>query len=147
MANLKYSIRELVENDLAYVSELCAQLGYPTNTKDVMPRLRDILSRENHKVFVAETTDGKVVGWCHVHIYPLLECDLIGEIGGLVVDKDYRGNGIGSELIIQSELWAKCSGCNTINLRSNVIRKEAHIFYKCIGYENVKEQYTFRKQI
>jgi GNAT superfamily N-acetyltransferase len=69
------------------------------------------------------------------------------EVAGLVVDKDCRGQGVGKELMKAVEGWAKEKDCVIVSLRSNIIRKEAHTFYKNIGYEIVKEQYTFRKKI
>lgn len=65
--------------------------------------MEDILIQKDHRVFVAETANGKVVGWVHVHLYPLLESDLMTEIGGLVVDEQCRGKGIGRELIQRTE--------------------------------------------
>lgn len=147
MNQVKFIIRNLHEKDCNFISALCGQLGYPSTDSEVMIRIKDIIKRENHQVFVAETLDKKVVGWVHVHIYPLLECDLMAEIGGLVVDKDYRRKGIGKELMRYAEEWAKSKGCGSVSLRSNVIRKEAHIFYESIGYVKIKQSYTFRKKI
>ncbi|MTI68563.1 MAG: GNAT family N-acetyltransferase [Firmicutes bacterium] len=64
-----------------------------------------------------------------------------------MVDKDSRKKGIGKKLMTQVEKWGRKKGCSTVNLRSNIIRKDAHVFYNKIGYENVKKQYTFRKKI
>jgi len=45
------------------------------------------------------------------------------------------------------EAWAKEQDCSIVSLRSNIIRKEAHAFYKNIGYDLIKESYTFRKKL
>lgn len=147
MIRVEFSIRSIEEKDYDYIAKLCGQLGYPATSEQVKPRIEDILIRENHQVFVAETTDGKVVGWVHIHLYPLLESDLMAEIGGLVVDEKCRGNGVGRELMRYAEEWAQSKGCTSVSLRSNVVRSEAHAFYKSIGYERVKGQYTFRRQL
>lgn len=147
MSQVKFITRNLHENDCNFISSLCGQLGYPSTESEVMIRIKDIIKRENHQVFVAETIDKKVVGWVHVHICPLLECDLMAEIGGLVVDRDYRRMGIGTELMKHAEDWAKSKGYSMVNLRSNVIRKKAHIFYESMGYVKIKQSYTFRKII
>jgi hypothetical protein len=34
-----------------------------------------------------------------------------------------------------------------VSVRSNVIRKEAHEFYKGLGYEPTKSQFKFRKKL
>jgi GNAT superfamily N-acetyltransferase len=115
--------------------------------EEVLTRLGIILRDNEHAVFVAELPGRQVVGWVHGYIYKLFYSDLITEVAGLVVDKDCRGQGVGKELMKAVEGWAKEKDCVIVSLRSNIIRKEAHTFYKNIGYEIVKEQYTFRKKI
>jgi GNAT superfamily N-acetyltransferase len=88
-----------------------------------------------------------VVGWVHVHLYLLLVDDLEAEIGGLVVDADLRGQGVGAQLMAAAEAWARENGCQSVYLRSNTLRTEAHAFYRHLGYSLIKSQYAFRKVI
>jgi GNAT superfamily N-acetyltransferase len=122
-------------------------LGYPAAAEEVLARLQRLLEDNEHAVFVAELPGGRVVGWVHGYIYKLFYSELITEVAGLVVDKDCRGQGVGKVLMTAVEGWAKEKDCVIVSLRSNIIRKEAHAFYKNIGYEIVKEQYTIRKKI
>jgi len=46
-----------------------------------------------------------------------------------------------------AEDWARGQGLRAVRLRSNVIREKAHIFYRSIGYQQVKAQYTFEKEL
>ena len=131
--------------DVERVTALCEQLGYPSSQKQVQPRLHQIRQRDDHAVYVAERADGCVVGWVHVLIRQLLETELHVEIGGLVVDKDHHGRGIGRLLMERAEQWACEKGCGAVYLRSNAIRKDAHAFYEKIGYVNVKLSKTFHK--
>jgi len=141
------TVRQAGLDDVASITSLCFQLGYPADVEKVISKLKIISEDAEHVVYVAEMPGRQIVGWVHGYIYKLLYSDLITEIAGLVVDKDYRGQGAGKKLMTAVEGWAKEKGCTSIGLRSNVIRKEAHAFYKNIGYDLVKEQYTFRKKM
>ena len=45
------------------------------------------------------------------------------------------------------EQWARKHGCKSVNLRSNVARKDAHAFYQSLGYNLVKTQHVFQKNL
>jgi GNAT superfamily N-acetyltransferase len=60
---------------------------------------------------------------------------------GVVIDKKYRGKGYGKRLMEEMEEWAKENNCNGIRLTS----KEAHSFYKKMGYKSEKEGKYFIK--
>ncbi len=144
--SFEFCIRGVNRDDYADIAGLCCQLGYPATPRQIELRIAHILALDNHKVFVAEATGGNVIGWVHVHSYPLIESDLMAEIGGLVVNRDFRRKGVGRALVKHAEEWAKAAGCANVSVRSNVIRQESHAFYEGVGYTRVKAQYTYRKQ-
>lgn len=78
-------------------------------------------------------------------IYKTLLSEKTATILGLVVDQTFHRQGIGTMLMRQAEDWAKDCCCHRIILKSNMIRQDAHSFYKGIGYECVKSQYVFAK--
>ncbi len=147
-------------SDVGRVAVLCGQLGYPSTVAQVRTRF-DVLSRRpNEAMFVASapapSRDGArphyenvmgIVGWVHVGETLTLESDASAEIFGLVVDEHYRGAGVGSSLMRAAEKWATEQGYGEVRLRSNVLRQQAHEFYRHIGYEVVKTQMTFRKRL
>jgi len=57
------------------------------------------------------------------------------EIGGLVVEANYKRMEIGSRLMESIENWATEKGCNKVSLRSGSNRKKAHQFYEDIGFD------------
>ena len=132
--------------DAPAIAELCGQLGYPSSTDETRRRLEVMAGFPYHVLLVAEL-DGQVVGWAHVHAYPLPEMDFHADLGGLVVDEAHRSTGLGKALLAAAEDWARSKGCAELRVRSNVIRLEAHRFYETNGYENLKSQYTFRKRL
>jgi GNAT superfamily N-acetyltransferase len=140
-------VRKATLKDARQLSRLNSQLGYPYTAEKVKIKLKQLLNDKDHLILVATPPDGLVRGWIHGHVYRLFYTDKMAEISGLVVDKNCRGGGIGKKLMQEVELWAKIKGCRFVNLRTNIIRKEAHIFYEKLGYKNIKTQFTFRKPL
>lgn len=147
MSNSDCVIRQAIARDANAIAQLSQQLGYPTTTAAVLYRLEQMQSLKNYAVFVAEIPNIGVVGWIHAHLYLLLQTNLHAEIGGLVVDENYRDRGLGRQLLLQIEQWASQQGCENVYLRSNIIRKQAHVFYKKMGYSSIKTSLTFHKRL
>lgn len=141
------TIRRARGEDAEPLAQLSTQLGYASAHDEVKERLGLIEGDPGHCVFVAETSRGKVVGWVHVSISYLVESDPEAEIGGLVVDEAARETGVGRLLMERAEQWAREKNLHAVYLRSNIIRKDAHQFYKRLGYSIIKTQYAFRKKI
>jgi GNAT superfamily N-acetyltransferase len=138
-------VRAAREADAPGVAELSGQLGYPSTLEQARIRLAGLVADTDHAVFVAELPEAPLAGWVHVFLYLVLEADLRAEIGGLVVDAACRRRGVGRALMRRAEEWAAQKGCATVTLRSNVIREEAHAFYRSLGYSVTKTQHAFRK--
>ena len=138
------TIREALESDARAIAALTGQLGYPASPSEIEGRL-DWIKRDGH-VFVAEI-GGAVIGWVHIHEAHFLESPAHAEIGGLVVEENHRGSGVGTELMAAAERWAVAMGYTTVRVRSNVIREAAHRFYKRSGYSETKRQAVFVKDV
>ncbi len=140
-------------DDVERVAALCGQLGYPSTASDVSARFQTLAALADHAVFVAEdavaagNTDALplLAGWVHVHRALTLETDPCAEIGGLVVLESMRARGVGRLLMAAAERWAADHGYTEMRVRSNVVRGEAHEFYRRLGYEAFKTQLNFRK--
>jgi PhnO protein len=88
--------------------------------------------------------DQKVVGFCSVHIQHLLHhWSLVAEVQELVVDKAYRGKGIGKHLLNDAIAFAKQQGCTQIELSTNRKRLDAQRFYEREGWTSSHLKYTF----
>ncbi|MGE5678542.1 MAG: GNAT family N-acetyltransferase [Pseudomonadota bacterium] len=140
-------VRKAVMEDVPEITRLCFQLGYPTIPEQVSANLKALLGDEEHGIFVVEQSGRKVIGWVHGYVYKLLYNEPSTQVAGLVVDEGSRSKGAGKALMSAVEAWSREKGCVVIGLRSNIIRKEAHIFYKNLGYEIIKESYTFSKKL
>jgi len=138
-------IRKATTEDAATIAQLSGQLGYPVEARVMHERLARFLQRDEHAVFVAETTE--VVGWIHCAEHELLEVANHCEIWGLVVADGQRGLGIGRQLIDAVEQWTLDRGLAEISVRSNVIRPESHPFYDRLGFSRYKTQHAYRKRL
>ncbi len=134
--------------DAPVIAQLSGQLGYPTTAVEMTERLAELLHRpRNGAVWVAEISAGEVIGWLHVSATPLLEVPLRAEVNGLVVDEKQRSLGAGAKLLEVAERWAAAKGCESMSVRSNMVRERAHGFYLQHGYEHFKTQKAFRKSL
>lgn len=140
-------VRRASSADAARLAELSGQLGYPATAEEMRRRLRRICPTSQHVVFVAESPGEGVVGWLHVSRQPLLEVEIRAEINGLIVAENYRSLGAGARLVTAGEDWARKHGCESMSVRSNVIRERAHKFYQRCGFEHYKTQKSFRKTL
>jgi ribosomal protein S18 acetylase RimI-like enzyme len=131
--------------DVPALAMLCGQLGYPASPRQMAARLKEALRVKTGACFVAEASDGAVIGWVHVSVKPLLEVDRLAEIDGIIVDERARGTGVGARLMREAERWARKMRCTGMSVRSNVLRERAHEFYLRQGYQHYKTQKTFRK--
>jgi GNAT superfamily N-acetyltransferase len=140
------TVREFRTGDEEAVADLCSQLGYPTSKADVERRHREE-GDGRQRVFMAESPDGRAVGWVQVCVRTILVSDRHAEVEGLVVDREWRSRGVGHALMKSAEEWARKAGCKAVSLRSNVVREGARPFYEDIGYEVIKTQWAFRKRL
>ena len=141
-------IRRARLTDSPAVAELSGQLGYPTAQEVMAARLAHLIRHPRFgAVLIAETSDGKIIGWLHVSVTPLLEVSLRAEVNGLIVAEGQRSGGAGAKLLQAAEAWAKSKGCDGMSVRSNVIRDRAHAFYLRNGFEHYKTQKAFRKEL
>ena len=140
-------VRAAKLEDARAIAGLSRQLGYPTSAPTIALRLRSVARSREHGAFVAAGPKGEILGWIHVFVHRVLESEFSAEVGGLVVDEDFRGTGAGTALLERAERWAISKRLRSITLRSNVIRKPAHAFYLKRGYRITKTQFAFRKTL
>ena len=136
-------IRPLVEADAAAVAALATELGYPNEIEAIRGRIGSIA--ESDLMLVAADANDKPVGFIQAHPVCIIEVGLRVEILGLVVSSTARRKGIARMLIAEVERWAKNMGVETVSVRSNTKRTEAHIFYPAMGYKNIKTQAVYEK--
>lgn len=137
-------IRQAKIEDYKDICKICCDdLGYNCSEELVKERLKGF-DKNNERVLVA-VYNGKVVGYLHAQIYKTLYFEELINFLGLAVSKEYRNKNVGTRLVNEIENWAKENGIKKVRVNSGFSRKEAHEFYRSLGYNNEKEQIRFLK--
>ena len=132
--------RELNESDLDSLIKLYEQLD-GSNADFTVEAARAIWKSEiegnkNIKYFGA-VQDGKVVSTCFCLIIPNLT--RIGSLAcfveNVVTDKAFRGQGLGRKIMEMAIAFARERDCYKVILESASFRKEAHQFYRNLGFD------------
>ncbi|MBD5798733.1 GNAT family N-acetyltransferase [Bacillus pseudomycoides] len=129
-------IRKARLDDVHDLAMLMKHLGYPTTIEKMKVRLQNIFSHPDYYTLVAEENERVIgmIGLCTGILYT--EDGIYARIIALVVDEEFRNQGIGKSLIEAAEKWAMEQGIDSICLNSGnrEERHHAHQFYKCMGY-------------
>jgi len=141
---MKHLCREYQQDDLAKLQNLMLELGYSVNLLELSENISEIY-KKGGEIFITEI-DGEVVGSVCVLIDARLAEGVYAEIVSLIVSENIRGQGVGKELVIEAENWAR-KHVNKIRVRANEARSLAHAFYKSQGYEEIKTQKVFIKMV
>lgn len=144
-SELGTAVREALPADAHRIMMLAGQLGYEVPLSHVERQLRRM--NEEHTIFVAVVPRAGVVGWIALALREAITDSGRADIEGLVVEDEYRGNGIGQLLVEAAETWARRRGCTSMRLVSNVVRERAHEFYRRLGYDLLKTQHAFKKSL
>jgi predicted N-acetyltransferase YhbS/diadenosine tetraphosphate (Ap4A) HIT family hydrolase len=133
-------IRRMMASDAEAVTWLSIQLGYDASPDAV----RNWVTKDDaRRIALVAVADGEVVGWVQAHDRELLQSPRVAEIGGLVVDKGWRGSGVGRRLVDAVAEWGRERWHTGLYVRSNVVRDGAHGFYERLGFERVKTSHTY----
>ncbi|MCD0472581.1 GNAT family N-acetyltransferase [Flavobacterium sp. JAS] len=139
-------LRQAELKDVEFITELSNQLGYKTTIEKIQNRISEILNNIDNCVYVIIDNEN-IVGWIHGFYSLRVESDSFVEIGGLVVDENYRRKGVGKILVTKVIEWARSKKSNKIRVRCNTLRKETHVFYDRIGFIETKEQKIFDMEL
>ena len=90
---------------------------------------------ERGDVLVAER-DGEVAGVCQLIVFTHLQHagGSCAELESVHVRRDFRGQGIGAQLLAHAEQLARGASCYRIQLTSRNVRVDAHRFYEANGF-------------
>lgn len=141
------ALREATAHDAEAITRLADTLGYPSTFEQVEENLRRMRTDDRHCVLVAVLPGEGVVGWLHVFRHELVACAPFAEIGGLIVNDNFRGRRIGAQLIEAAEYWAKQQDAPILRVRTRQERERAHHFYNRHGFEHNKSQLVLVKEL
>jgi N-acetylglutamate synthase-like GNAT family acetyltransferase len=143
---MELQLRKMTIEDVHDVQRLSEQLGYSLSEVQIETNIKEVAASQNHAAFVA-IYDQKIVGWVYAFRALLIESKPFIEIGGLVVDENYRNKGIGKTLVEKIKEWASKKAINELRVRSNILRNEAYKFYLTNGFNEIKQQKVFQMHL
>ena len=134
-------VRLPVADDCSAIRQLIEQLGYAATEVEVRTRLR-LVEESGQHALVAER-DGKVIGCLTTSTMVVLHRPApVGRISMMVVDEQYRGQGIGAAMVREAERLLADRGCQMVEVTSNNRRSDAHRFWESNGYERTSSRFA-----
>ncbi|NOT48628.1 MAG: GNAT family N-acetyltransferase [Acidobacteria bacterium] len=125
-------IIRLIADD--YLGQQRENFELPLN-ENYVKAFREIDADPNNELIVAEL-DGDLVGTMQLTLTPSLSfqggrrCT----VESVRVDEQFRGKGIGREMMLWAIEWAKEKTCVSMQLTSHISRERAHRFYEDLGF-------------
>jgi GNAT superfamily N-acetyltransferase len=134
-------IRPATADDSAAIHALIDQLGYPVTADEVKARVAAIVA-DGQAVLVADR-DGAVIGCLSTSMMTVLHRPApVGRISMMVVEEKARGQGLGARMVAAAERLLADGGCQLVEVTSNLRRKDAHRFWKRMGYERTSARFA-----
>lgn len=104
-----------------------------------------VLVASSNNPFFLLLDDGRVIGMLTVGVYLSPTGDKAW-IEDVVVDKMFRGRGLGRKLVAHAIEYCKSQGINTLMLTSNPKRVAANALYQSLGFER-KETNVYKMDL
>src|SRR5262245_17104261 len=139
-------VRLLRASDLERTTELLRQLGYHMSLSEVASRIANVTASDAHYAAVAVAGE-KLLGLVHVFERPALERPCQAVVQSLVVDEGARRTGVGRELMIAAEAWARLRGLQHLVLHTRIDRDHARAFYERLGYQRAATAHLMSKPL
>jgi len=134
-------LRDAKGGDAAQLTELFRLLGHAIAPEQVKKNLK-ALATSGEPVLVLAVGE-RVIGACGYHATPMPHRDpAVGRITVLVLAEDERGRGLGRQLVAEAERRLARLGCGIVEVTSNDRLREAHAFYRHLGYERTSMRFA-----
>jgi len=134
------NVRKATPDDLNRIIELYEELGEQKIdiSPDSMQRIFNEISEIPGHYFLVIEKDDYVLGTLYLQVVPNLSHNGSpwAMIENVVVDKKQHRNGLGRLLMEYAINICRESGCHKVQLMSMSKRKEAHQFYRSMGFKD-----------
>lgn len=151
MAETNFAVRPLRESDLNEWFRLRKLLWDENADDDHRAEMLDILGHaDSQLVLVADSGNGKLVGFLEASIRPFVEdcvTDHVGYLEGWFVEPEHRVLGIGRELVKAAEHWAKQKGCTEMASDAEIGNEKSLAAHTKLGYQVTSRLIHLRKEL
>ena len=134
-------IRDATTTDAEDLASLLEDLGYPTAAPEVVARLAAVEGGGGRTLVLDD--GGRILGLASVTRCVMLHRRRpVAILTALVVRGEVRGRGLGRRLVAEVETVAREWNCETVELTSRYGRRDAHDFYRSLGFESHSRKFA-----
>ncbi|MBN2354276.1 MAG: GNAT family N-acetyltransferase [Spirochaetales bacterium] len=121
--------------------------GARWTAEDVARTISAMRAGSDNEIWLAKDERGGLVGYAQIGPVFLLGKKPFYEIMQILVDRDARGRGFGTAILVEIERLVRRRGFKSIRLSSRKERVDAHRFYRHNGYVEFKSSKFFEKKL
>ena len=151
MAEHQFSVRPLRETDLNEWFRLRKLLWDASSDDDHKSEMLEIIEHpESQMILVADSGNGRLLGFLEVSIRPFVEdcnSDNVGYLEGWYVDPEYRKMGIGGQLVASAENWALQKGCTEMASDAEIGNQLSLTAHQSLGYRETSRLVHLKKDL
>ena len=151
MAEHQFSVRPLRETDLNEWFRLRKLLWDASSDDDHKSEMLEIIEHpESQMILVADSGNGRLLGFLEVSIRPFVEdcnSDNVGYLEGWYVDPEYRKMGIGGQLVASAERWALQKGCTEMASDAEIGNQLSLTAHQSLGYRETSRLVHLKKDL
>lgn len=151
MAEHQFSVRPLRETDLNEWFRLRKLLWDASSDDDHKSEMLEIIEHpESQMILVADSGNGRLLGFLEVSIRPFVEdcnSDNVGYLEGWYVDPEYRKMGVGRQLVASAENWALQKGCTEMASDAEIGNQLSLTAHQSLGYRETSRLVHLKKDL
>ena len=142
----KIKIRKVEKQDLDFVYKAICELENEILNFEVFKEIfNDNISNPKNLYLIAEN-ENESLGFISFHTQNLLHhCGLVGEIQEFFIHQNFRGQGVGRQLINEVLHYANQNNLKSIEVTTNKKRVENVAIYENLGFTLSHNKFTIYK--
>lgn len=136
-------LRKSTDSDAKHVHKLICLLENENFDPEMFEQMFAGNVRDPRNIYLVAEVNGLIVGFIGCHSQVLLHhLDIVYEIQEMIVDEQYRGMGLGQQLLskLQHEILTRKG--KLLEVSSNKLRDKAHEFYQMAGFNRTHYKFT-----
>lgn len=146
MGNLNIKIRKVEKQDLDFVYQAINELENEVLDFEVFETIFNENISNPRNVYLIAENENEGLGFISFHTQNLLHhCGLVGEIQEFFIHQNYRGKGIGRQLINEILQYSDRNNLKSIEVTTNKRRVENVLIYENLGFGLTHNKFTIYK--
>ena len=142
----KLQIRKVEKQDLDFVYKSICELENEELDFEIFATIFDENISNSNNLYLLAENEIEDVGFISFHTQNLLHhCGLVGEIQEFFIHQNYRGQGIGRQLIKEIIHYADQNNLKSIEVTTNRRRVENVLIYENLGFKLSHNKFTVYK--